>query len=358
MHQPNTTRSNINELVSIQNKNCSLTLDLNGGAITDFHLASNKINPLSFAFSKDQMPENNKEGAPYQGHFLCLGRWGEPSVGEIKAGLPNHGEIANILWHQVETNQDIILEMQTSGKREGLSVQRKIVLDQHEAIFIIKEKVLNINPLGRLFSMVQHPTLAAPFLDNQIIVNSNATIGFDQLDYKDISSNSFNWNNQSITWDSSTRRNHFTDRTDIVRSFQVDANSSYGWITAYSPTSNLLIGYIWPRADYPWVHIWENVKDGNLIYMGLEFGDTAIHQPFKEILKTAVNLFGESTVGFIDAGETIEKKYISFIAEPELEFNGITDVVIENEKINLLCPDKKTTISLSIDSTLLYELQK
>ena len=163
MQQLNTIRSNQKELVSIQNKNCSLTLDLNGGAITDFHLASNKINPLSFAFSKDQMPQNNKEGAPYQGHFLCLGRWGEPSVGEIKAGLPNHGEIANILWHQVETNQDIILEMQTSGKREGLSVQRKIVLDQHEAIFIIKEKVLNINPLGRLFSMVQHPTLAIPF---------------------------------------------------------------------------------------------------------------------------------------------------------------------------------------------------
>jgi len=358
MQQLNSEKSNHKALVSIQNETCSLTLDLNGGAITDFHLASNKINPLSFAFSKDQMPENNKEGAPYQGHFLCLGRWGEPSVGEITAGLPNHGEIANIIWNEVESNQDTILEMQTSGKREGLSIERKIVLDKHNAIFMVKENVMNVNSLGRLFSMVQHPTLAAPFLDNQIIVNSNASIGFDQQDYQDIANHTIQWHNDSIAWDNSTRRNHFIDRTDIVRSFQVDANSSYGWITAYSPSSNILIGYIWPRADYPWVHIWENVKDGNLIYMGLEFGDTAIHQPFNEILKTAVNLFGESTVGFIDAGETIEKKYISFIAEPELEFNGITDVVIENEKINLLCPDKKTTISLSIDSTLLYELQK
>jgi hypothetical protein len=358
MQQLNSEKSNHKSLVSIQNETCSLTLDLNGGAITDFHLTPNKVNPLSFAFTKDQMPENNKAGAPYQGHFLCLGRWGEPSAGEIKAGLPNHGQIANIPWNQVETNHDTILEMQTSGKLEGLSVERKIVLDQHEAIFIVKENVMNVNPLGRLFSMVQHPTLAAPFLDNQIIVNTNASIGFDQQDYQDIANHTIQWHNDSIAWDNSTRRNHFIDRTDIVRSFQVDANSSYGWITAYSPSSNILIGYIWPRADYPWVHIWENVKDGNLIYMGLEFGDTAIHQPFNEILKTAVNLFGESTVGFIDAGETIEKKYISFIAEPELEFNGITDVVIENEKINLLCPDKKTTISLSIDSTLLYELQK
>ena len=356
MQQLKTEKSNHKALVSIQNETWSLTLDLNGGAITDFHLTPNKVNPLSFAFTKDQMPENNKAGAPYQGHFLCLGRWGEPSAGEIKAGLPNHGQIANILWNQVETDQDTILEMQTSAELEGLSIQRKIVLDQHEAIFIVKEKVVNINPLGRLFSMVQHPTLAAPFLENHIIVNSNSTIGFDQQEYRVIATHNTTWKNESIGWENIGRRNDFTNRTDIVRSFQVDANSSYGWITAYSPTSNLLIGYIWPRADYPWAHIWENVKDGNLIYMGLEFGDTAIHQPFSEIIKTAVNLFGESTVGFIDAGETIEKKYLSFLVQPEQGFNGIEDIMIENKKINLLYPDKKTTISLSIDSTLLYEL--
>ncbi len=356
MQQLNTEKSNHKALVSIQNETCSLTLDLNGGAITDFHLTPNKVNPLSFAFTKDQMPENNKAGAPYQGHFLCLGRWGEPSAGEIKAGLPNHGQIANILWNQVETDQDTILEMQTSAELEGLSIQRKIVLDQHEAIFIVKEKVVNINPLGRLFSMVQHPTLAAPFLENHIIVNSNSTIGFDQQDYRVIATHNTTWKNESIGWENIGRRNDFTNRTDIVRSFQVDANSSYGWITAYSPTSNLLIGYIWPRADYPWAHIWENVKDGNLIYMGLEFGDTAIHQPFSEIIKTAVNLFGESTVGFIDAGETIEKKYLSFLVQPEQGFNGIEDIIIENEKISLITPQVKKNIILSIDSTLLYEL--
>jgi hypothetical protein len=356
MEQLNSEKSNHKVLVSIQNETCSLTLDLNGGAITDFHLTLNKVNPLSFAFTKDQMPENNKAGAAYQGHFLCLGRWGEPSAGEMKAGLPNHGEIANIPWYEVETHQDTSLEMQTNALLEGLSIHRKIVLDKHNAVFMVKENVMNVNSLGRLFSMVQHPTLAAPFLDNHIIVNSNASIGFDQQDYKEIAPHSITWKNESIGWENLGRRNDFTNRTDIVRSFQVDKRSRYGWITAYSPTSNILIGYVWPRADYPWLHIWENVNDGDLIYMGLEFGDTAIHQPFNEILNTAVNLFGESTVGFIDAGQTIEKKYVSFLVQPDQGFNGIVDMVIENEKINLLCPDKKNTISLSIDSTLLYEL--
>src|SRR5688572_12524081 len=84
--------------LTIYNNEASLTVDLFGGAIIDFHLHQEKINPLTFVFSPEQMPENNKGGAPYQGHFLCMGRWGEPSAGEIRAGVPNHGQVSNILW--------------------------------------------------------------------------------------------------------------------------------------------------------------------------------------------------------------------------------------------------------------------
>src|SRR3546814_11782552 len=72
---------------------------LNGGAVRDFHLKNGtSLNPLSFVMEPEDMPLNNRNGAPYQGHFLCLGRWGEPSDGERKAGVPNHGQAANLLW--------------------------------------------------------------------------------------------------------------------------------------------------------------------------------------------------------------------------------------------------------------------
>src|SRR5215471_14870033 len=154
---------------SLENNYCLLVVDDFGGAITDFHLKEDtQINPLSFAFTKEQMPENNKNGASYQGHFLCLGRWGLPSEGEIKAGIPNHGEPANIYWETIVKNNNE-LHMQTTAKLEGLHIERSIQLDKSNAVFRVEEIITNINPLGRLFNIVQHPTLAAPFLNASTI---------------------------------------------------------------------------------------------------------------------------------------------------------------------------------------------
>ena len=105
--------------ISLANETCLLSVDSFGGVIVDFHLVGEeKVNPLSFAFTKEQMPDNNREGAPYRGHFLCAGRWGLPSEGEIKRGIPNHGEAANIQW-QAEQKDKCIL-MQANAKKEGL----------------------------------------------------------------------------------------------------------------------------------------------------------------------------------------------------------------------------------------------
>ena len=342
--------------IIIQHETVELSLDLNGGAIIDFHLKSSGINPLSFCYPQDEMPENNKNGAPYQGHFLCLGRWGEPSIGERNAGLPDHGQFANMQWEVNDSSKNEFIGMQANSLLEGLKINREIYLDQENPLYLVKENVVNLNPLGRLFSMVQHPSLATPFLDNKILVNSNAVVGFDQFYYKDIKSNIIQWKNQN---DSSANSNNIygkDDREDIVRSYIVNNESAYGWITAYSPSTNTLIGYLWPRKDYPWIHIWEHVKEGNLIYMGLEFGDTAIHQPFHEIINTSTTLFGEKTFGHIDSGETKEKKFISFIIEPEKEFNGISNIVIKNGQINLVTTVSIPNILININPSLLHEL--
>src|SRR3546814_10826882 len=62
----------------------------------------------------------------------------------------------------------------------GLRVRRQLRLDRRNAVFAIEETVHNIAPLGRLYNMVQHPTLAAPFLDESVVISCNATQGFNQ----------------------------------------------------------------------------------------------------------------------------------------------------------------------------------
>lgn len=344
-------------IVSIENKKASVSIDLFGGAITDFHLKTNPVNPLSFAFTKEQMPANNRNGATYKGHFLCLGRWGEPSTGEIQAGIPNHGEVANVLWRNEEKDA-LKIVMQTTTTSEGLHVERKMELDAEQPVILITEKVKNINPLGRLFNIVQHPTLASPFLSNETVVDCNATKGFDQALYKQAAVNNISWPYAKNAADQVMDLHNPTVAYNAVFSFIVDKIATYGWITAYSPVHNILLGYVWKRKDYPWIHLWQHWNGNTIQYRGIEFGTAGIHQPFKEILDTAINLFQEKTLAFIDAGEIITKKYVAFLYQTETDFTGVESLQLEEDHILLNQKQNKPQIKIPVNKTLLDELSK
>lgn len=319
----------------LQNGAGSLEIDLFGGAITSFHLHETGINPLSFRFTKEQMPENNKAGAPYQGHFLCLGRWGLPSEGEIKSGVPDHGQIANILWEAGKYDH-LQLEMQAHSQLEGLQIQRNIQLDKDSPVYTVTEEVTNTNPLGRLYNMVQHPTLGRPFLDHATVINCNADIGFDH-----------NFRKEPEKYVSSWPVGISKDLTDIdlsstgqiyssVFSFIIKKKAKFGWITAYSPTYNLIFGYLWKRKDYPWIDLWQDWHEDRIRYRGIEFGTTGIHKSFREIAEDGNwKVFEENTCEYIDAGEKLCKTYLSFQCEVKPRFQGVEEVSISKGIITI-----------------------
>lgn len=345
------------KMIQLENDYVLLNIDPLGGAISSFRLKEENINPLSFSFSKEQMPFNNKAGANYKGHFLCLGRWGEPSAGEIKAGLPNHGEPANIQWTIKETTK-AELRMETIATKEGLHVERTIVVDPQSSVYGVKENVTNINPLGRLFNMVQHPTLAAPFLDEKTIVDCNATKGFDQMHYKNISSNIVEWPIANDIEGNRINLKNPASAYSSVYSFIVNPLYDYGWITALSPKHNLLFGYIWKREHYPWINLWQHYNENKIQYRGLEFGTTGIHQPFEEILNTATTLFDRKTYAYIDAGETITKSYFSFISAIPKDFKGVENVDIVEDKLIIRTSDNNEDIIFKLSQNLIHGLSE
>src|ERR1700743_352057 len=121
-------------IISIGNGAASLSVDLYGGGITGFHLLNGGVNPFTFKFAPENMPEHNRSGASYRGHFICLGRWGPPTAGEIRAGIPDHGEAANRLWEHITSIQKQ-LKMQLLTPLEGLQIKRVIEMDDHSAAF-------------------------------------------------------------------------------------------------------------------------------------------------------------------------------------------------------------------------------
>ena len=322
--------------IKLQNKTSSIEVDLYGGAITDFHLHENFVNPLSFQFSKEQMPQSNKSGAVYQGHFLCAGRWGEPSAGEIGVGIPNHGEPANIEW-QLNSAEEKILIIETTAHLEGLHVHRIMKLHETASLCHITELITNINPLGRLYNVVQHPTIATPFLNETTIINCNATIGFDYECGNDFAKHGVQWpfvkDVGDEVYDLRTSQHH----RNSVFSFIVNPEDNYGWITAYSSTHNLVLGYIWQRKDYPWINLWQHFENGVIKYRGLEFGTTGLHQPFKKIIENNnLKVFNEPTVAYIDAGQQITKDYAIFLMPVSKNFQGVEKTEIKNGILSVI----------------------
>jgi len=329
------------QIVTINNQAASVSVDLNGGAIVDFHLHADGINPLTFKRETDN----------FQGHFLCLGRWGQPSDGEAAAGITTHGEAVTQLWEQQPSTPKNELQMQMTAPLEGLHIDRQMILDEENAVFSVSEKVTNINSLGRLFNIVQHPTLAAPFLTNETVVNCNADKGFNYMLNQKPLDYAAQWP-FGIIEDMDTMNVSKLDKAySSVFSFTVKKDAKFGWITAYSPEHKLLIGYLWQRSDYPWISLWQDFDGNSIRNRGLEFGTTGMHKPYKEIIEEGNHrVFGEDSYKYIDAGETQSRNYLAFMGKAPDGFTGGGDMSFVNNSI--IITDTATGKQITIQTTL------
>jgi hypothetical protein len=78
----------------------------------------------------------------------------------------------------------------------------------------------------------------------------------------------------------------------------------------------------------------QNLSSCKLKYRGLEFGTTGVHKAFEEIIKEDLaNLFGESTINYLDAGEEQERSYIGFIQILQMGFKGVQKLIVQAESI-------------------------
>jgi len=333
------------QIVSISNSTASVSVDRHSGAIVDFHLHEGGINPLTF----------KREESNFQGHFLCLGRWGPPSDGEKAAGIITHGEAVIQIWDRQPSTPKNELRMAATAPLEGLHVDRLLALDKENAVFGVTENVTNINPLGRLFNMVQHPTLGAPFLTNDTVVNCNADKGFNYM----LNTNPLEFAAKwpfGIVEDGDRKDCIILSKLDkpysSVFSFTIKKDAKFGWITAYNPKDNLLIGYLWNREDYPWISLWQDFDErGGIRYRGLEFGTTGMHKSYKEIIEEGNHrVFGEDSYKYIDAGETQSRSYLAFMSETPTDFTEAIDVSFDKKAI--IISDTATGKQITIQTTL------
>lgn len=320
-------------IVELKNESALLHLDLFGGALTRFELNDLPVNPFTFAFTPDQMPKNNRKGTVFQGHFACIGRWGEPSPGEKKCGMPDHGSFANNEWQQTSIDQNCLV-MEAVSEAEGLSVQRHVEMHPTLCVFRCTEKITNIKPLGRFYNIVQHPTIAASFLQPSTRVFCNAGLGYHYSSYNNPLDMASEWPVGIHPGGTSSDLSRSNSGKTAVHSFIVREQDLQGWLCAYSPDHQLILGYVWNRSAYPWINMWCDFHDDKIRYRGLEFGTTGMHQPFPVMLASGnTRIFNEPVLEYIDAGATISKTYTCFLCRVDYSIDDIGPVLLTNDEL-------------------------
>ncbi|MFN7994006.1 MAG: hypothetical protein U0Q18_10410 [Bryobacteraceae bacterium] len=316
--------------VVVESPTATVLIDLGGGSIVDFHLSDGGLNPLRWLGSEDE----NVAVRP-MAHFLCLDRWGQPSESEERNGMPFHGEASRVEWKELQAvdshGAKNRAEMSAYLPMAGLEIRRSLRLSGSGGAFVVSETVTNRNKLGRIYNMVQHATIGPPFLDESTVVDSNAQRGLMQ------SSPLPNPEQPEIRWPQAIKQGNPVDlrhltsdpEPDVV-SFVIDGEM--GWVTATNAAKELLLGYMFSTADYPWLNLWRHVQAGKPFARGLEFGTTGLHQPFK-ILTAKPRIFGKPTFGYLDAGESVTRRYTAFLAKVPKDFAGAQNVLYKDGRI-------------------------
>ncbi len=312
-------------------KAAQLIVDLGGGSIVNFHLIDMGLNPLHWGTEGDSTTPRP------MCHFLCLDRWGPPSDAEQKNGMPFHGEASNVQWQVLQAplaeGQKIQAVMTATLPLAGLKVKRRIELSAGAPYFVVREEVTNANKLGRIFNMVQHPTIGPPFLDERTVVDANARKGFMQNSPLPNPEDSVvNWPEALLDGKPVNVRHLTGNPNPNVVSYTID--EKYGWVTACNADRGLLIGYLWKTAEYPWFNAWRHVENGKPLARGLEFGTAGLHQPFS-ILVTKGRILGRPLYEYLDANQTIAKSYACFLFKIPKDYKGVERITYRENRLVL-----------------------
>lgn len=345
--------------LQVRNSAAQLTLDLAGGSVASFTLAeSDRINPLSWDSAIHDGKDASSTAPRPLGHFLCLDRWGPPTEAEEANGMGYHGEASSVRWEVLEETGQQTGTMHASLPLCGLHVKREVRLLGSSAFAMVREHVTNKNLLGRIYNMVQHPSIAPPFLDESTLVDCNAIRGFAQGPNRTLSETpdkpGFCFPNTINRAGAEADARHMTGGDDDVQSYEVSPDDSYGWICATNAAQGLVFGYVWPRDDYPWISLWCCSRDGVPCARGLEFGTTGYHQPFP-ILMRHPQLLGLPTLAFLDAGETRTRSYATFLVHVPNDWRGNQKLVLADGGLTLIEHETSREVKMELGEAKPFE---
>jgi hypothetical protein len=262
--------------------------------------------------------------AGIMGHNLCLDIFGGPSAEEAACGLPVHGEASRAPYEVQGSSAALV--MRARLPLAGLTIERRIEL--HGANIRIREEVQNESGIDRPIAWTQHVTLGPPFLERGATL-FRASAARSKVFEGDFGADDYLVPGGEFDWPYAPGRDGGTadlrvlaaaSRSSAYTTHLMDPDREHAYFVAFSPAARLSFGYVWRRADFPWLGIWEeNLSrlhtpwNGRTLARGLEFGVSPFPESRREMVDRG-SLFGTPTYRWIPAASRLAVEYWVLVA--------------------------------------------
>ncbi len=303
------TRYRGRRATSIENDMVRVTVLHEGGHIAEILDKRSGANPLwtppweSIEPSTYDLGKHPEYGADAEsrllsgimGHNLCMDIFGQPSPEEAAAGLTVHGE-ASVAAYEV-TAASGELTQRARLPQAQLRLERRIALDGR--VLRIAETVENESITDRPIAWTEHVTLGPPFLEK-------GTTQFRAPVTKSLVLEEGNGDLELYT--SAPVSGGFATHL-------LDPAREAAFFVAWSPRSQVALGYLWRRADFPWLGVWEENHgrtgapwNGRTLTRGMEFGASPVAETRRQMIERG-SLFGVPAFRWIPARTRVEVRY-------------------------------------------------
>ncbi|MGQ9635227.1 MAG: hypothetical protein ACUVXB_13400 [Bryobacteraceae bacterium] len=275
----------------------------------------------------------------YMGEFLCFPYFGPSSKAEFALDLGQHGEALAVEWKRERvTIQDgaVTLVYSADLPKTQYRVLRSITLPAGETVAYVEESVENQAQFDRPFQWVRHVTFGPPFLElNKTFADAPVAVTAVR---EGSSFREESWPLLKTPGGQTLDQRVFSGQTGT---WLLDTTGPKVWFTIYHTEYPVLLGYVYESQSNPWVLDWqENMRakqipwEGKVVARAICIGDS----PFASGLQDAIrrgSLFGVPVFRWIVARQRLTQRYLFFLAEIPLGFQGVSRLRVESGRIVL-----------------------
>jgi hypothetical protein len=284
--------------------------------------------------------------AGYMGHMVCFPYFGPASADERQRGLAGHGEANAVEWRETKParvgDRGATFFYGAELPKTNYRIERAVSLEAGTAVLRVEETIENLTAFDRPFNRDQHATFGAPFVaPGKHMLDMSGTRGMTDARRTAgdawLARREFRWPDAATAAGASVDLRSFraTPAAQVYTPVLADVSRPTSWFTVYNVDYPLLVGYVFPTADHPWIIDWQNQPRGDATAgtaRGIEFGTS----PFDEGLRASVDrsqLFGVPTYRWIAAGQRLSTTFTIFLTEIAPGFAGVRDVRAQDGRI-------------------------